>query len=47
MGKEGGGGVRVLASGGASDLAASSLPGVGVVGFSRSQESLVPVPLPR
>ena len=37
----GGGGTRVLAFGGASDSAASSLPGVRVAGSSRSQESLV------
>ena len=39
--RRGGGGVRVLASGGTSDSAAASLLGVGVAGFSRSQESLV------
>ena len=39
--KWGRGAARVLASGGASDLAASSLPGVGVVGSSCSQESFV------
>ena len=37
----GGGGTRVVASGGECDLAASSLPGVGVAGPSRSQESPV------
>ena len=38
---EEGGGVRVLASGGESDSAASSLSGVGVAGPSHSQESTV------
>ena len=37
----GGGGTRVVASGGECDLAASSLPGVGVAGPSRSQQSPV------
>ena len=36
-----GGAPRVLASGGASDSAVSSLPGVGVAGSFRSQESVV------
>ena len=42
-GSLGGGGevARALASGGASDSAASPLPWVGVAGSSRSQESLV------
>ena len=39
--RRGWGVARVLTSGGTSDSAASSLPGVGIVGSSRSQESLV------
>ena len=37
----GGSSARASASGGVSDSAASSLPGVGVAGYSRLQESLV------
>ena len=41
VGEERGGAARASASAGASDSAAFSLPGVGVAGSSRSQESPV------